>query len=54
MFPKNEMYAVHASPWISRNLDANPVPLNQFLEDKTRILGILNSAADRIKSEHNE
>ena len=38
----------------SRNLDANPVPLNQFLEDKTRILGILNSAADRIKSEHNE
>jgi signal transduction histidine kinase len=38
----------------SRSLDANPVPLNQFPADKTRILEILYSAANRIKSEHSE
>jgi signal transduction histidine kinase len=38
----------------SRSLDADPVPLNQFPADKTRILDILYSAANRIKSEHNE
>jgi len=38
----------------SRSLDVNPVPLNQFPADKTRILEILYSAANRMKSEHNE
>lgn len=38
----------------SRSLDANPVSLNQFPADKTRILEILFVAANRIKSEHNE
>jgi signal transduction histidine kinase len=38
----------------SRSLDANPVPLIQFPADKTRILDILYTAANRIKSEHNE
>ena len=37
----------------SRSLDVNPVPLNQFPADKTRILEILYSAANRMKSEHN-
>ncbi len=38
----------------SRSLDANPVPLDQFPADKTRILEILYAATNRIKSEHNE
>jgi signal transduction histidine kinase len=38
----------------SRSLDANPVPLNQFPADKTRILEILYAAANRIKSEPHE
>jgi two-component sensor histidine kinase len=38
----------------SRSLDADPVPLNQFPADKTRILDILYSADNRIKREHNE
>jgi hypothetical protein len=38
----------------SRSLDANPVPLIQFPADKTRILEILYTAANRIKSGHNE
>lgn len=38
----------------SRSLDDEPVSLNQFPADKTRILEILDSAANRIKSELNE
>lgn len=38
----------------SRSLDDEAVSLNQFPADKTRILEILDSAANRIKSELNE
>jgi signal transduction histidine kinase len=38
----------------SRSLDVNPVSLNKFPADKTRILDILHAAANRIKSEPNE
>lgn len=38
----------------SRSLDENPVPLNQFPAEKTLILEILYSAANRMKSDHNE
>ena len=38
----------------SRSLDVEPVSLNQFPADKTRILEILYLSANRIKSELNE